>query len=157
MGTKTIQKNGKAGPPSLRDPDPLDLLSTNQLMAIELLLDGNTPNKAAKLLARKLDKNWRVCRRWMVRWYHHDEAFKAVLATYSHMNLGLAMPRITMAVANRAARGNPNMARLAMEASGFHNPKVDHKHSGEIKISITGIPRPSEETQVIEDAEVVEE
>jgi hypothetical protein len=37
--------------------------------------------------------------------------------------------------------GKPDAIKLLMEASGFHNPRVDHKHSGDINIKLT-IPRP---------------
>lgn len=126
-------------------------------MALELLADGKSPNETARLLAKKLGKSRRSTRKWMVRWINNDEAFQYGLAAYTRYELAGGLPSVGRAVRNRAGRGNPNMARLAMEASGFHNPKVDHKHSGEIKISITGIPRPSEGSDEVVDAEVVED
>lgn len=74
----------------------------------------------------------------------------------------------TEALARRAARGRPDAIKLLYEASGFHNPKVKHEHSGDIQINLN-MPRPPvQETKTagpgneledgsIVDAEVVED
>jgi hypothetical protein len=59
----------------------------------------------------------------------------------------------------RASRGNPTAIRLLFEATGFHNTKVKHEHSGDITVKLEGIPRPEpvvEEDHDIVDAEVVD-
>jgi hypothetical protein len=69
------------------------------------------------------------------------------------------MPEVTHAVARRGSKGNIPAAKLAMEASGFHNPRMDHHHSGKIEIELKGVPRPAatvDEDHVV-DADVVEE
>jgi len=49
-----------------------------------------------------------------------------------------------------------------MEASGFHNPRMDHHHSGKIEIEFKGTMRPpaivdESKAEPIVDATVVEE
>ena len=58
------------------------------------------------------------------------------------------------AVGKRARRGRTDAAKIIMEATGFHNPKVKHEHSGEISVKLD-IPRPQFDHGV-SDAEVVE-
>ena len=58
------------------------------------------------------------------------------------VRLMTAVPDITDSLSIRAQEtGKPDAVRLAFEASGFHNPKVQHEHSGDISISLN-IPRP---------------
>lgn len=64
---------------------------------------------------------------------------------------------ITDALIRRAAKGRPDAIKLAYEASGFHNPRVKHDHSGEINIKLD-MPRPKQvESGEVVDAEVVED
>lgn len=58
----------------------------------------------------------------------------------------------------RHARRRPDAAKLVLEASGFHNPRVQHEHSGEIEVKLT-MPRPKhfDQPEQIADAEVVED
>lgn len=60
------------------------------------------------------------------------------------------------ALARRANKGNVPAIKLLAEISGFHNPRVQHEHSGDIKITITEAPRPQPVEDVI-DAEVVDD
>jgi hypothetical protein len=62
----------------------------------------------------------------------------------------------THALAGRAARGRPDAIKVLFEASGFHNPRVRHEHSGEIKIKLD-MPRPAfgSDDEVV-DADVVD-
>jgi hypothetical protein len=76
----------------------------------------------------------------------------------------LNLPQATQALARRAGRGRPDAIKLAYEVTGFHNPKVQHEHSGDISISINSMSRPpkTETTtgqleEPIVDAEVVED
>ncbi len=63
------------------------------------------------------------------------------------------------AVGRRARKGNVPAAKLLLEMAGYHNSKVDHNHSGEVKISINNVARPPREKDVVDipDADVVEE
>lgn len=53
----------------------------------------------------------------------------------------LALGPSVQGVAARAARGRVDAAKLLWAMTGFHNDKVDHRHSGEIQINVS-IPRP---------------
>lgn len=146
--------------PAKREPDSLPQLSKAQRKALTLLGDGHSLGSAARELAKKNGHTEKAWRQLLRRWAATDEVFQRAIALEAHGQLGVDLVRVVKAVGNRAARGNPNMARLAMEASGFHNPKVDHKHSGEVKITLSGIPRPTagqEDPPTITEAEVVEE
>lgn len=74
-----------------------------------------------------------------------------------------ALP-VVDAVGQRAKRGRMDAAKVILEATGIHNPRVQHEHSGDIKISLD-LPRPpavadhgsAELMEEITDAEVVEE
>jgi hypothetical protein len=88
-----------------------------------------------------------------------DEEIQQVLGTISRGTLIGGMPEVTEAVMRRGSKGNIPAAKLAMEASGFHNPRMDHHHSGKIEIELKGVPRPAatvDEDHVV-DADVVEE
>jgi hypothetical protein len=79
----------------------------------------------------------------------------------------LALPGITEALIKRAQRGRPDAIKLIFEASGFHNPKMQHEHSGEVDLRIVQVPRPApvdntpnarpQIDEPIVDAEVVED
>jgi hypothetical protein len=46
------------------------------------------------------------------------------------------------ALGARAGRGRVDAIKLLLEATGVHNPRVQHEHSGEIKIKLD-LPRPA--------------
>lgn len=52
-----------------------------------------------------------------------------------------AMPAAMNAAGKRAARGRMDAVKFLGEASGIHNPRVKHEHSGEVKIKLD-MPRP---------------
>lgn len=70
------------------------------------------------------------------------------------LELMLALPQAARALGQKAGRGYENAIKLLFEASGFHNPRIRHEHSGDIKITLD-IPRPTFEGSVT-DADVVE-
>jgi hypothetical protein len=59
-------------------------------------------------------------------------------------------------------KGNIPAIKLALESSGYHNPRVQHEHSGEVSITIKNAPRPvrtadhTEADAPVIDADVVE-
>lgn len=139
---------------------PVKALKAPQKRAILRLAKGATVNSICEHLSATYGKHPDQWRWTMLKWASRDELFQQEVAALAQGSLILDTLRVVKAVGNRAARGNPNMARLALEASGFHNPKVDHKHSGEIKLTLSGIPRPTagpDETPPPVDAEVVED
>jgi len=150
---------GVANLPAKRSPDSPVRLTKGQRLAVELFAEGKTLYAVSAELAKRNSHSRRTWARRIRNWLTLDEAFQSEIARLAQAELIGGTARVTKAVVNRAARGNPNMARLALEASGFHNPKVDHRHSGEVKITMSGIPRPTaghDETPPVVDAEVVE-
>lgn len=63
----------------------------------------------------------------------------------------------TIEALGRHAQRRPDAAKLVLEASGFHNPRVQHEHSGDIKITLD-MPRPKfvDNEEAVVDAEVVD-
>lgn len=77
------------------------------------------------------------------------------IAQDARLELMVGLTPTVAAMAQRGARGRVDAGKLIMEASGFHNPKVKHEHSGEIKVKLE-MPRPDFNHEV-PDADVVEE
>jgi hypothetical protein len=107
-----------------------------------------TDGKARRALNQKL---WRMVR--------EDELLKlTIMQRAQGMMLAGLLPTIS-ALNGRGARGRTDAAKLLFEASGFHNPRVQHEHSGEIKVKLE-MPRPTFEQDadgaIVADAEVVE-
>lgn len=72
----------------------------------------------------------------------HDPLLAQAIVMRAQSNLLMAVPGTTTAVAKRAQRGRMDAARTVLEATGVHNPRVKHEHSGEVKIKLD-MPRPS--------------
>lgn len=132
------------------------------LSVAEALADGQSVSQIARKLA-KGDKA--AAQRWRKRirrlaW--NDARLKAALAATAEAELQLGLPASAKAIASRAGRGRPDAAKLTWAATGFHNEKVSHEHSGDIQINVS-IPRPQTTVDEIGpgkdyvDAEVVEE
>ena len=87
-----------------------------------------------------------------------DDRFHAMVSAAAHGEMVEGLIPATQALGKRAARGRPDAIKLLFEASGFHNPRVKHEHSGDINIHLD-MPRPErvvDEDQVV-DAEVVDD
>lgn len=65
------------------------------------------------------------------------------------------------ALVRRAHRGRPDAIKLLFEATGFHNPRIKHEHSGDIKLTLDlprpGVASPPGLPEPVVDADVVEE
>lgn len=74
------------------------------------------------------------------------------------LSMMVALVPAAEALGARAARGRPDATKILFEASGFHNPRVQHEHSGEIKVKLE-MPRPKFDSEGghITDADVVDE
>lgn len=127
---------------------------------IEGLELGLTAIEIARKLAPKDRKKARSLRRRIVKMAANDLRFQANLIERAQGRLMLGLIPTVDAVSRRAGRGNPAQARLLLEATGFHNPKVKHEHSGDIKVHVS-MPRPERIEQApdgsVVDADVVEE
>jgi hypothetical protein len=85
--------------------------------------------------------------------------FAAEVAKKSVAKMMVGLGPATDALVRRASKGRPDAIKLLYEASGFHNPRVKHEHSGDININLNAMPRPKrvETEDGVVDAEVVEE
>jgi hypothetical protein len=116
--------------------------------AVEVLSKGD----------RTASKRWR---RRFLRWAQ-EEDFQRMLTGYMKAVELLETPETLRALYRRAVKGNIPAIKLALESSGYHNPRVQHEHSGEVSITIKNAPRPvrtadhTEADAPVIDADVVE-
>jgi hypothetical protein len=130
-------------------------LSRAQQVVIMAMADGYKPNDIARKLAKGDPAK---AKRWRGRirtWLAQDPTFKQAIGLAAQAQLVSDILPATAALGRRAARGRTDAIRLLYEASGFHNPKVqhNHEHSGTIDINLKMGGRP----EPVVDAEVVEE
>lgn len=111
---------------------------------------------AAKLAGQDMAKRKRLRSRirHMIR---NDPKFAVAVGVEARAQMLTDLGPATTALGKRAKRGRPDAIKLLYEASGFHNPKVQHEHSGDIKITLD-IPRPPKRVDAdIADADVIED
>jgi hypothetical protein len=70
-----------------------------------------------------------------------DEKVQLAIGQASKGAATLAVLPATEALVRRATRGNIPAIKLLYEASGFHNQRLEHKHSGKVEIAFTGVMR----------------
>lgn len=120
---------------------------------VHALGQGMGPPEIAKVLGkdRRSQKVWRR-RIWAML---EGEELDPLINRRAHavMKAGL-IPMIERLTERAIHLGKPDAIKLIFEASGFHNPKVKHEHSGDISISLN-LPRPPQPKHV--DAEAVVE
>jgi hypothetical protein len=137
---------GRDSPAVARAKDILaaELAWTSNRTEIVERLSGGDPEKA---------KRWRQ----RLRTWANEPDFQQLIAQYVHGMQILDMGPIIRALTRRAEKGNIPAIKLAMESSGYYNPRVQHEHSGDISITIRNAPRPAptEDTAIV-DAEIVE-
>lgn len=130
------------------------------------LVKGYGAEELALHLAGKRNRNYRRILGQIHRTVATDEEFQMAVALAAKGQMLLALPGITEALIKRAKRGRPDAIKLIYEASGFHNPRMQHEHTGEIDLRIVQVPRPTpvdneirprQLDQPIVDADVVEE
>jgi len=136
-------------------------LSLQKLALAEALADGKDVKELARMIAKGDPERYKYWRRKIRRWAYYDKEFRAHLGIVAEGTTLLALPNAAYGLARRAARGNVPAVKLLFEATNFHNPKVKHEHSGEVKVKLEvggqalNAPRPAPVEDVIE-AEVVE-
>lgn len=143
----------------LRIPGPGSpaVLRAKDRIALELALTSD-PNEVLDAIVGTDPAKRQKWRMRMRRWALEDD-FQKMYMNYMKAEQLLWSGAILRALHRRASRGNIPAIKLAMEASGLHNPRVQHEHSGEIVISLKGLPRPvptPDDDQVV-DADVVED
>lgn len=116
-------------------------LSRPQIVVLAALADGKTAPEIANRLSKGNKQKARQIRSKLRRWATQPE-FRNALFEVTQGNMILALPEINEALVRRAARGRPDAAKMIWSATGFHNDKVSHEHSGGIEITVS-IPRPA--------------
>lgn len=109
----------------------------------EGLAKGMTGPQIAKKLAKgddKLAKKYRRRIRNMA--YREQGRLKEAVAARAAGDLLMGVPGTVNAVVRRAQRGRMDAAKTVLEATGVHNPRVKHEHSGDITVKVD-VPRPS--------------
>lgn len=123
------------------------------------LCDGETPQKLAKRIYPDDESAQRKFKRRLHKFAVRDEEFQRLMYEKAQANLILGLGIAAEALSRRAGSGYTPAVKLIMEATGFHNPRVRHDHTGEVKVTID-IPRAPElagEAGQVVDADVVEE
>jgi hypothetical protein len=126
-----------------------------------LLVAGHTIGDIVDRLAPDDPRRQHTIKQQIYRIMGQDEEVQTALGLMGKGQLVLHTPDMVNALVRRASKGNIPAIKLALEASGFHNPRLLHEHSGEININIKGLPRPERhadvtEADVVEDADVVD-
>lgn len=125
---------------------------------VDRLSDGESVDEIAFRLYPGNTRHDKIKRRRfrerVFKYTAEDPTLQLALTTASKAEMWLALPAVTHALIRRAVRGRPDAIKLLFEASGFHNPRVKHEHSGDINIKLS-IPRPTPVD--IPEADVVEE
>jgi hypothetical protein len=134
------------------------VLSDFEAAVAEAIVAGKRPWQIAKQLAKGDLKKTRSLNKRIRRLMWNDAWMAHAVEGYKR---AAAIDAITTrpALAKRASRGRTDAHKLLLEVSGLHNPRVQHEHSGDIRISLTTVPRPvatSEPDEPIVDADVVE-
>lgn len=154
MATKDLQPQ----PQSSRDPARL-LPEEIKDTVIELAARGLKPPQIAKKVFPKDAKKRGALRRKLWKIAHADVDFQRRVAARAQAELVYDLPAMMNALGRRAkTTGKPDAVKLAAEMTGFHTPKQQHEHSGEVKIKLD-MPRPKAidgDGEEITDAEVVD-
>lgn len=143
----------------IRTPEALERRQQAQYLFLDTMVDqGLNYREVAEKLAKgnkKKAKAWRS--RWRV--WIQEPTFQEMLHAITMGEMRSGLPELTAALVRRASKGNVPAIKLAMEASGYYNPRMEHHHSGKIEIELKGVTRPAitvDEDSVV-DADVVEE
>jgi hypothetical protein len=137
-------------------PLPVPFTDNTREAIAEALSRGLTPPEIALKLEPNDPKARKYLRRRIWRMGATDERLAEALVTRARVKMLFALGVATDGLTRRAKNGNIQAVKLLYEASGLHNPKVQHQHSGEITITLD-MPRPSFGSEgEITDAEVVE-
>lgn len=147
---------GMANLPAVREPAiPEDAAFS----VAEYAAKGHRPADVAAKVHPTDKKKRRALRLKLHRLARSDADFQRAFGEAARAELLWALPAAAHALGRRAARGNPRAITLLLEATGFHNPRVKHDHSGEITVKVEGMPRPQPVeavTDEVVDAEVVD-
>ena|ERR1700742_86284 len=119
-----------------------DLISQKKIEKyLDLLRKGYSPEQIACKLDSSKGKRYRKIKGEILRAIAASPEFQAEQAEMAQGAMIMGVAPVAEAVVKRGKRGRVDAAKLIFEASGFHNPRVKHEHSGDISISLN-MPRP---------------
>lgn len=160
MGVKGSYNTGMAGLP-ITSAKSSDLTDTEKAIA-RCFAQGMRPPKIAKLLEPDDPAARKRLRRRLWQMIRYDARVHAEIAVQAQASMAMDLGPATEALGRRAKKGRPDAIKLLFEATGFHNPRVKHEHSGDIKVTLD-MPRPkrvpdeADQDEDIVDAEIVDE
>lgn len=108
---------------------------------MSLLVKGFTAEQIACKLDSSKGRRYRKIKGEVHRVVAEDQEYQSMKAAAAQGAMIESVHPVAEAVIRRGKRGRVDAAKLIFEASGFHNPKVKHEHSGDISISLN-MPRP---------------
>jgi hypothetical protein len=125
-----------------------------------LIAQGQHPRD----IARRMHPEDRAARRRtylkLRRLALQDARVAQYAADDARLEMIVALGLAAKSLGRKAKAGRTDAIKLLFEASGLHNPRVQHEHSGEVSIKVT-VPRPdfaaTQASDDIVDADVVDE
>lgn len=133
----------------------LEVDSRYQDAVADQITAGLRPDAIAAKIYPNDARKRRSLRRRIWHMVRHDEEFARRVALRARGELLIGLGPAVAGLSRSGARGRVDAAKLLLEASGFHNPRVKHDHSGSIEIKLT-MPRPERQAVDIPDADVVD-
>lgn len=123
-----------------------------------LIAKGHTVEEIVEKLAKGDARKAKVVRFQISKMIAEDDATILALGEAARGELVMALPETAEALGRRAKKGNVPAAKLLFETSGFWSPRSTQEHTGEIQITVKGVPRPAKvEDEPVVDATVVPE
>jgi hypothetical protein len=162
MGKKKKPKERRMMPVQRGPKSELNKLETR---IAELASQGKTVPEIARKLAGDDPAEQKRLRQY-IRRLGHDEQFQVALGGMAKVESIFHVGPTIKAMGRKARAGRIDAAKLMLEVSGFHNPRVQHDHGGQVEIVIKNAPRPERVTEQylgdeqlgdIVDAEVVDD
>jgi hypothetical protein len=152
----TPTRPGRANLEKFQSSNPEGKPKAKHLAVAQCLRLGMSVGKMAKYMSDDPveQKAWRQRIRNMIR--NESATMAAAVNQVANEQMMMDLPAAVSALGRRAKKGRPDAIKLLFEASGFHNPKVKHEHSGDINVNLN-VPRPSmEKVQNLEDPNIVD-
>lgn len=115
-------------------------LSKFETYVIDKLSKGLTPPEIARKLAPDNRELRKKIRRKVYYMLQKDAVIQKRLRDRAQAEVLMGMVPAAKGLAKRGTR-RTDAAKLVFEMTGLHSTRVDHKHSGDVKITLD-IPRP---------------
>lgn len=113
--------------------------------AVEALVEACARGESPYTVAKRIHPTDRVARqrlrRRLIRAMSRDPRIAKAICEQAKVEMLVGLIPASKKLASRAER-KTDATKLLFETTGFHNPRMKHEHSGEVKITMD-IPRPS--------------